>query len=137
MKAHSTRLIRLLSRPVLPSCMILCLLSLSAFTVIPQPIETVTVTRQLKTTTDKRTGRSSSEWQITVECGKSQFELTVEEYIDLGYWDAVHEAEDSHRVTPTVWATAIHQVGTGMGSNSTAQTGPWLWIWADSKYSLN
>ena len=54
---------------------------------------TVTVKRELTLKTSSA-GASAGAWIITVTCGRESFRLTFSDYIKLGYYDAVHEAEE-------------------------------------------
>jgi hypothetical protein len=58
---------------------------------------TVTVKRELSIKTSSDGKISEGGWTITVTCdqgGKQEsFQLTTEQYIKLGYYDAVHRAE--------------------------------------------
>lgn len=68
-------------------------IAIPAMDVGPQG-SSVTVTRELRSKTGSD-GASAGNWIITVKCGKDSFRITFDQYIALGYYDAVHNAEEA------------------------------------------
>lgn len=71
--------------------LVLSVVGVAAAKVEPQG-SPVTVTRELRTKTSSD-GASAGAWLITVKCGRESFPITFKQYIDLGYYKAVHAAE--------------------------------------------
>ncbi len=84
------------------------LITMGSKAVAPQG-STVTVTRELrsKTGTD---GAAAGAWIITVKCGKESFGLTFDQYIALGYYDAVHNAEEAGAKVEFSGSTKLERV---------------------------
>jgi hypothetical protein len=74
---------------------VLLTLGTLTFSAAPSQPETATVTvkRELRLKTSSN-GASVGAWIITVTCGRETFTLSFDQYIKLGYYDAVHEAEE-------------------------------------------